>query len=441
MCGKAAKIVLTEKQQHELTKIKRSTICPQRLIVRATIILLAFEGLLNFQISALVGLGRHQVGLWRRRWQQSFEALVEIEQNATGAQFRRTIEDVLSDAPRSGCPKKFTSEQITQAMAVACEPPEKSHRPIGSWSHRELADEVTARGIVNSISQSHLGNLLRQMDLQPHKSRYWLNTKEKDPAVFAQQVELVCQTYLQAPKQFYSENTRTISVDEMCGIQALERIAPSLAMRPGEPERIEFEYKRHGTLCLIGNWDVVLGKMIAPTIGRTRTEFDFAWHIHDTIATDPDAKWKFVLDNLNTHCSESLVRLVANIEGIARESLGKKGRRGILKSVETRREFLSDSNHRVSFVYTPKHSSWLNQIETIFGIINRRAISRASFVSIEALKSRLQEFIKYFNQTYAKPFEWTYTGRPTNTKRVDKPKTWRQLWCFTKNAKELDLVA
>ena len=150
----------------------------------------------------------------------------------------------------------------------------------------------------------------------------------------------------------------------MCGIQALERIAPSLAMRPGEPERIEFEYKRHGTLCLIGNWDVVLGKMIAPTIGRTRTEFDFAWHIHDTIATDPDAKWKFVLDNLNTHCSESLVRLVANIEGIARESLGKKGRRGILKSVETRREFLSDSNHRVSFVYTPKHSSWLNQIET-----------------------------------------------------------------------------
>ena len=441
MSGKAAKIVLTEKQQHELTKIRRSTICPQRLIIRATIILLAFEGLLNTQISRCVGLGRHQVGLWRRRWQQSFEALVEIEQNETGAEFRRTIEDVLSDAPRSGSPKKFTSKQVAESLAVACEPPEKSNRPIGSWSHRELADEVTARGIVKSISKSHIGNLLKQMDLQPHKSRYWLNTKEKDPAVFAQQVELVCQTYLQAPELYYSQNIRTVSVDEMCGIQALERIAPSLAMRPGQPERIEFEYKRHGTLGLIGNWDVVLGQMIAPTISRTRTEFDFAWHIHDTIATDPDAKWKFVLDNLTTHCSESLVRLVANIEGIAREDLGRKGRSGILKSVATRREFLSDSSHRVSFVYTPKHSSWLNQIETVFGIITRRAIKRASFESVEALRIRLKGFIEYFNQTFAKPFNWTYTGRPTNTKLVEKPRTWRQLWHFQQNAKELALVA
>ncbi len=441
MCGKAAKIVLTEKQQLELNKIKRSAVSPQRLIQRATIILFAFEGMLNTQISFLIGMGRQQVGLWRRRWQQSFGALVAIEQTETHAEFRRTIEDILSDAPRSGSREKFTAEQVTQVLAVACEPPEKSNRPIGSWSHRELVDEVVMRDIVKSISKSHVGNLLNQMDLKPHKSRYWLNTKEKDPTVFRQQVELVCQTYQQAPERFYSENIRTISVDEMCGIQALERIAPSLPMRPGQPERIEFEYKRHGTLCLIGNWDVVLGKMIAPTIGRTRTEFDFAWHIHDSIAIDPDAKWKFVLDNLNTHCSESLVRLVANIDGIPKDTLGKKGRYGILKSVATRREFLANSNHRVSFVYVPKHSSWLNQIETIFGIVTRRAIKRADFTSLDALKSRLQQFIEYFNQTYAKPFNWTYTGRPTNTKQVEKPKTWRQLWSFTKNAQALALVA
>jgi transposase len=441
MSGKAAKIILTEKQQCELQNIKRSMICPQRLIQRATIILLAFEGMLNTQISLSVGIGRHQVGLWRRRWQQSLEALVEIERSETRAEFRRTIEDILSDAPRSGSPGKFTAEQVTQVVAVACEPPENSNRPVGDWSRRELADEVVARDIVNSISISHIGNLLNQMDLKPHKSRYWLNTKEKDPEVFQQQVENVCQTYLRASERFYSENIRTISVDEMCGIQALERIAPSIPMRPGQPERIEFEYKRHGTLCLIGNWDVVLGRMIAPTIGRTRTEFDFAWHIHDTIAIDPDAKWKFILDNLNTHCSASLVRLVASIEGIPKDALGKKGRRGILKSVATRREFLSDPSHRVSFVFLPKHSSWLNQIETIFGITNRRAIKRGDFTSVDALKKRLQEFIEYFNQTFAKPFNWTYTGRPTNTKAAEKPKTWRQLWNFTKNAQAHALVA
>ena len=441
MSGKAAKIVLTEKQQLELENIKRSMVCPQRLIQRATIILLAFEGMLNTQISLLVGIGRQQVGLWRRRWQQSFEALVEMEQRETRAEFRRTIEDILSDAPRSGSPGKFTAEQVTQIVSVACEPPEKSNRPIDNWSRRELADEVVTRDIVNSISTSHIGNLLNQMDLKPHKSRYWLNTKEKDPEVFQQQVENVCQTYLRASDRFFTEKTRTVSVDEMCGIQALERIASSLPMRPGQPERIEFEYKRHGTLCLIGNWDVVLGKMIAPTIGFTRTEFDFAWHIHDTIAIDPEAKWKFILDNLNTHCSESLVRLVANIEGIPKNKLGKKGRCGILKSVATRREFLSNPSHRVSFVFVPKHSSWLNQIETIFGIIGRRAIKRGNFTSVGALKSRLQDFIEYFNETFAKPFNWTYTGRPTNTKAIEKAKTWRQLWNFTKSAQTSALVA
>jgi transposase len=183
MSGKAAKIVLTEQQQLELENIKRSMVCPQRLIQRATIILLAFEGMLNTQISLLAGIGRQQVGLWRRRWQQSFEALVEIEQRETRAEFRRTIEDILNDAPRRGSPGKFTAQQVTLIVTVACEPPGNSNRPIDDWSRRELADEVVTRNIVNSISTSHIGNLLNQMDLKPHKSRYWLNTKEKDPEV------------------------------------------------------------------------------------------------------------------------------------------------------------------------------------------------------------------------------------------------------------------
>lgn len=441
MSGKAAKIVLTEMQKAELENISRSKISQQRWIQRARIILLAAAGMLNSEISSRVGIGRQQVGSWRRRWQHSQAALLTVELNEPRAELRRTIEDVLSDAPRSGSPGKFTAEEVVEVIAVACEDPKNSNRPVDHWTRRELKEEVFARGVVTSISQSHIGNLLNQVDLKPHLSRYWLNTKEKDPEVFHQQVKLICETYLQAPQRFSLENTRTISVDEMTGIQALERIAPTLPMRPGDVERIEFEYKRHGTLCLIGNWDVVLGQMIAPTIGHTRTELDFAWHIHDTIAVDPQAKWKFVLDNLNVHCSESLVRLVANIEGIPKSELGKKGRSGILKSVVTRREFLSDPSHQVSFVYTPKHSSWLNQIETIFGIINRRAIKRGDFPSLAALQERLTEFIEYFNETFAKPFNWTYTGRPTQTAAVEKPKTWRQLWQSKKNAQTSALVA
>ena len=291
MSGKAAKIQLTEKQHNMLQLIHRSTTAPNRFVQRVSVILMAFDGMLNMGIANQIGLARKQVGLWRRRWQQSFDALVAIECRESQAELRRAIEDVLSDAPRSGSTGSFTAEQVTQILAVACEPPEQSGRPIDRWTHRELAVEVVGRGIVKSISVSQVGRYLSQAELQPHRSKYWLNTKEKDPEVFQQQVEFVCHTYLEAPDLYFQENTHTVSVDEMPGLQALERIAKTIPMRPGQPERIEYEYKRHGTLCLMGNWDVVLGQMIAPTIRETRTEEDFAWHIHHTIQTDAQAGW------------------------------------------------------------------------------------------------------------------------------------------------------
>jgi len=412
MSGKAAKIMLTEKQESMLRRIHRSTTASQRLIQRVGIILQAFAGSLNVDIATIVGLARKQVGVWRRRWQQSFDALVAIECRETEAELRRAIEDVLSDAPRSGSPGTFTAEQVTQVLATACEEPEQSGRPVDRWTHRELADEVIHRKIVPSISVSQVGRYLAQAELQPHRSKYWLNTKEKDPEVFQQQVETVCQTYLEAPALYFQENTHTVSVDEMPGVQALERIARTIPMQPGQPARIEFEYKRHGTLCLTGNWDVVLGQMIAPTIGTTRTEEDFAWHIHNTVATDPASPWVFVVDNLNTHCSESLVRYVARLEKIDENTLGKKGKCGVLKSMASRQAFLAKRSHRIRFVYLPKHTSWLNQIEIVFGIVGRRVVRRGNFKSLTALKERLLDFIDYFNRTFAKPFRWTYTGRP-----------------------------
>jgi len=285
---------------------------------------MALSGSLNADIADKVGLARKQVGLWRRRWQQSFEALIAIECRESQAVLRRAIEDVLSDAPRSGSTGTFTAEQVTLILAVACEPPEQSGRPIDRWTHREIADKVVGRGIVTSISVAQVGRFLAQAELQPHRSKYWLNTKEKDPEVFEQQVQTICQTYLADPDLYFQENTHTVSVDEMPSLQARERIDKTIPMQPGKPERIEYEYKRHGTLCLIGNWDVVLGQMIAPTIRETCTEEDFAWHIHHTVQTDAEAGWAFVVDNLNSHCSETLVRYVARLEGVDETTLGKK---------------------------------------------------------------------------------------------------------------------
>lgn len=226
-------------------------------------------------------------------------------------------------------------------------------------------------------------------------------------------METVCECYLEAPKRFEEKGEHTVSVDEMTGIQALERIAPSKPMATGKPQRLEYEYRRHGTLCLIGNFDVVTGKAVVPTVGDTRNEEDFRDHIARTVATDPEARWVFVMDNLNTHCSEALVRYVAEACKLEVD-LGKKGRSGILHSVATRKAFLADTSHRIRCLYVPKHTSWLNQIECWFSILVRRVIKRGNFKSREELRDRILAFITYFNKTMAKPFKWTFTGRPLN---------------------------
>jgi hypothetical protein len=199
----------------------------------------------------------------------------------------------------------------------------------------------------------------------------------------------------------------------MTGIQALERIAPTKPMQAGCPERREFEYKRNGTQCLIGNFEVATGEVLSPTVQQTRTEEDFAEHLARTVATDPEAGWIFVADNLTIHCSETLVRYVAEACGIE-DPLGKKGKRGVLKSVATRKVFLTDPSHRIRFVYVPKHTSWLNQIEIWFSILVRRVLKRGNFTSVTDLRERILAFIDYFNRTLAKPFKWTFTGRPLN---------------------------
>jgi hypothetical protein len=201
----------------------------------------------------------------------------------------------------------------------------------------------------------------------------------------------------------------------MTGIQALERIAPTKPTKPGREARLEFEYKRNGTQALIANFHVVTGEVVSPTVQDTRTEADFVQHIKKTIATDSEANWVIVTDQLNIHLSEGLVLLVALLCGIAVETLGKKGKSGVLKSMASRKQFLTDRSHRIRFVYTPKHSSWLNQVEIWFSILVRRVIRRGSFTSKADLRAKILNFIEYFNRVLAKPFRWTFTGQVLKT--------------------------
>lgn len=195
-------------------------------------------------------------------------------------------------------------------------------------------------------------------------------------------------------------------------MQALERNAPTRPMKPGLPEAREFEYQRHGTQCLTANFEVATGQVIAPTVADTRTEEDFATHIEQTVKTDQRAGWIFVADNLTTHCSATLVLLVATYLGIPHELLGRKEKWGILKSVATRKAFLSDPTHRIRFVYTPKHTSWLNQVEIWFSTLARRLLRRGNFRSKDDLKEKVLDYIGYHNRLRAKPYKWTYKGKP-----------------------------
>ena len=239
--------------------------------------------------------------------------------------------------------------------------------------------------------------------------RYWLTPHHDDE--FEVKNRDVNDLYHRAVELAH-QGERVVSNDELTGVQALERKHPGLPLRPGKVERREFEYIRHGTLTFIINFEIVTGQVGLVSAGPTRTEQDYLNHIQRTVAAEPMVKrWHVVVDNLNIHQSESLVRYVAAQSDIDATTLGVKGKTGILKSKRSRAQFLSQPDHRIVFHYTPKHASWLNQVEIWLSILGRKLLKRGSFTSIEQLKAKVLAFVEYYNQTMAKPFKWTYKGK------------------------------
>jgi len=223
-------------------------------------------------------------------------------------------------------------------------------------------------------------------------------------------VESLCRAYQQAPA-LAAKGEVVVSTDELTGVQALERKHPGLPLRAGKVERREFEYVRHGTRSFIRSRDVASGQVIAPYGGPTRTEADFLAHVQAVVATDPQAtRWHLVMDNPNTHQSASLVEWVAQESGIDGD-LGEKGKSGVLATRQTRAAFLAEPSHRIVFHSTPKHTSWMNQIEIWLGILVRKLLQRGSFGSVDDLQRQVDAFIEHYNRTMARPFQWTYQGK------------------------------
>jgi len=343
-----APLVITEAERAELQRRVRAHTTPQRAAKRARIVLLAAEGLPNRQIAPIVGMNQHTVAQWRRR----FEA-----ERLAG----------LTDRKRPGRPLVYDHDQRLRIVAtVTQEPPD----PASHWSHSQLAKELVDMG----ISASQIGRILADLDIKPHRVRSWI-TRPDDPGFWERAAD-ICGLYLIPPT-----NALVLSVDEKTGIGARSRTRPTTRPAPGRPARHEHEDVRHGTAILLAALDVHGGGIFTATDLDRNTARNFIAFLDELDAKVPaELDVHLVLDNGSSH--------IANA---------------------TRWWF--HEHRRFHPHYTPTHASWLNQVELFFSILARRLLKRGEFASVTELVERIMAFIAEYNRT-AKPFRWTYDGRP-----------------------------
>ena len=233
--------------------------------------------------------------------------------------------------------------------------------------------------------------------------------KIKDWASFAVRVELVCDLILESVQQLNPQR-HVLSVDEKTSIQALQRLEDRAPYSKGRGKRKEFEYVRNGTSGLMAAINVGKGNIVQQMLHPTHNEQDFATFIQMTVPLFPAGDEVIILaDHLNTHLSETLVRYVAKQIGFHNE-LGIKEKKGILKNLDSRKAFLEDPEHRIRFVFTPKHCSWLNPIENWFAKLQRHVITNGNFSSVKELNAKIEAYINYYNLCLIKPLNWKFNG-------------------------------
>jgi transposase len=295
----------------------------------------------------------------------------------------------------------FPPEDRHKVVVLATQKPTDLGLPMSHWSLTDLATQIINDAHYRAMSRSTIQRILNAGELKPHRCVYWLHSGDSD---FEAKALDVARLYLKAP-QLYQAGELVICVDEKTGIQALERKHPTKPMQPGRPERQEFEYIRHGTRCLIASLVVPTGEVIGDVLAH-RTNLDFRRHVRHVAEQFPEVRrFHWVMDNLNTHWSLELCRLFARLSGVPFEP--KK-----LKIGAQRRAFLTDPEHKHVIHFTPKHGSWMNQIEIWFSVLARRVIRRGEFRSKTELTKKILDYIAHYNEYLAHPYRWTYTGEP-----------------------------
>lgn len=380
----APRISLSQNTRSDLHSFIRAHSTPQSLALRSRIVLRASDPdqPSNLQISRELGCNNRTVSKWRRRY---------LELGLPG----------LQDAVRCGRPKRIPPATRVQVLSIASSLPQDHDRCVTRWNLDEIVTALLETLGTDAISRSSIWRILQEVDLKPHKSEYWLNSHDDD---FDAKAQRICQLYVGALKSF-QQGRLVICCDEKSGMQVLDRKAPTKPARPGQRERREHEYIRRGTRGLINSLAVATGE-IAWTLGATRKASDFVAHLKRAHQRLPRMKrYDWIMDNLNTHWSLDVCRLVARwCQSPFEPDKLKKG--------VQRRAFLSDPSHRHVFHFTPKHGSWRNQVELFFGVLQRRFLARGSFSSLKDFERRLERYLKDYNAHHAHPYRWTYTGEP-----------------------------